>query len=119
MKKIFVYGTLKRGGSNTHYLAGQRFVGEARTEPKYRMYGLDGFPGLVEVGTGGLSVKGEIWEVDAPCLSELDRLEGVGEGLYRRCIIALMPPFSAEEVEGYLYLLGTTGRPDLGERFEV
>ncbi len=36
-QRIFVYGTLKRGGRYAHYLNGQAFLGEAFTEPCYRM----------------------------------------------------------------------------------
>ena len=31
MTTLFVYGTLKRGGSNHAHLAGQKFLGPART----------------------------------------------------------------------------------------
>jgi len=37
MTRIFVYGTLKRGGRNHHFMAGQQFVGEARTAPGYTL----------------------------------------------------------------------------------
>ncbi|SRR5579885_1562932 len=80
---LFVYGTLKRGGRGSRWLAGQRFVGEAATEPKYRLYDLGSYPGLVRDGANGLAVKGELWEVDDACLAELDDYEYAPE-LYTR-----------------------------------
>lgn len=119
MKHVFVYGTLKRGGSNHRFLRGQRLVGTAETQPHYRLYGLDGYPGLVEVVPGtGLPVKGEIWAVDEACLAELDRLEGVAEGLYRRGEILLSPP-RTPSVEAYYYLGDVAGRAALGDDFPV
>jgi len=72
---LFVYGTLKRGGRGNRWLATQRFVSEAVTEPKYRLYDLGTYPGLVKDESTGLAVKGELWEVDDACLAELDDYE--------------------------------------------
>ncbi len=111
---IFVYGTLKQGCSNHRYLVGQTFVGEARTGPGYRLYALDGFPGMVLRTDDHEGVQGEVWSVDAPCLARLDVLEGVAEGLYRREPIDLLPPFGDRAVEAYIYPHGVEGRHDLG-----
>ena len=40
MSLVFVYGTLKRGYSNHHFLAGQAFQGEARTAPGFALFSL-------------------------------------------------------------------------------
>jgi gamma-glutamylaminecyclotransferase len=117
MTSIFVYGTLKSGGSNHRFLAGQRLVGTARTEPAFRLYQLDGYPGMVGA-PGGLSIEGEIWEVDAAALERLDELEGTAVGLYRRVPIHLLPPHHLLEVETYLCLQSMAGRRDLGTRFD-
>jgi gamma-glutamylaminecyclotransferase len=111
---IFVYGTLKRGCSNHHYLAGQTFIGEARTRPGFRLYALDGFPGMVLRTDDHEGVHGEVWSVDAACLARLDVLEGVAEGLYRREVIDLLPPFADQAVEAYVYPHGVEDRLDLG-----
>ena len=113
MPLVFVYGTLKRGESNHHYLAGQRFVGRARSRPAYRLFELEGFPGLVAAPRDGRSVEGEIWEVDQKCLGLLDDLEGTASGVYARLSIPLLPPHDALEVEGYLYLGSVEGRREL------
>jgi len=73
---LFVYGTLKRGGPNHRLLAGQQFLGEARTEPKYRLIDLGEYPGLQEA-TDGESVSGEIYAVDDEAMARLDEFEDV------------------------------------------
>jgi gamma-glutamylcyclotransferase (GGCT)/AIG2-like uncharacterized protein YtfP len=117
MPYVFVYGTLKRGGENHRVLAGQRFVGPARTEPAFRLYQLEGYPGMVEA-PGGLSIAGEIWEVDPGALRRLDELEGTDSGLYARVPIRLLPPHETTPVETYLYRQSVAGRRDLGTSFD-
>jgi gamma-glutamylcyclotransferase (GGCT)/AIG2-like uncharacterized protein YtfP len=114
MSLVFVYGTLKRGGSNHAHLAGQAFVGEARTAPGFRLYHLDGYPGMITLADDREGVTGEVWSVDAPCLTQLDLLEGIAEGLYRRERVPLLAPFDTWSVEAYLYARSVAGRRDLG-----
>ena len=114
MTLVFVYGTLKRGGSNHSFLAGQSCLGEARTVPGFRLYELDGFPGMVAKPDDPDGVNGEVWSVDEACLAKLDQLEGVDEGLYHRANVKLLAPFADQEVETYLYARHTQGRRDLG-----
>jgi gamma-glutamylaminecyclotransferase len=97
---LFLYGTLKRGQKNHRLLAAQRFVGDAATEPRYRLYDLGQYPGMVADTANGLAVAGELWEVDDGCLAELDEFEGVPE-LYVRQRVALQG--TAGPVESYLY----------------
>ena len=115
---IFVYGTLKRGCSNHHFLAGQEFVGEARTVRGFRLYELSGFPGMVPRAGDQDGVVGEVWSVDAAALVRLDALEGLAEGMYRRERVPLEPPFSGQDIEGYLYNRNVKGRRDLGSRWD-
>ena len=117
MPLLFVYGTLKRGGENHRALSGQRFVGEARTEARFRLHLLDGYPGMVAVPAQGRSIEGEVWEVDGAALERLDELEGTGMGLYARVPVRLLPPHAELEVQTYLYGHAVQGRPDLGTRF--
>lgn len=114
MTLVFVYGTLKRGGSNHRFLAGQQFVAEARTVPGYTLYALDGYPGMVPAPTAPHGVTGELWSVDEACLARLDALEGVSENLYRRAPIPLAAPHAQLSAETYLYARPTAGRPHLG-----
>lgn len=111
---LFLYGTLKRGGSNHGYLRGQRFVGEARTEAGYRLYDLGGYPGLVAADRDGLSITGEIWEVDTEGLARLDELEDIEGGEYCREAVTLLAPYQDLEVEVYRYLLQVKGCRELG-----
>ena len=113
-KLIFVYGTLKRGGLNHHYLAGQDFSGEARTAPGRRLFDLGGFPGLVARPEDTEGVVGEVWSVDDACLAGLDVLESIDENFYRRETVALLPPFAGQTVEAYVYPHDVAGRAEIG-----
>lgn len=119
MTQVFVYGTLKRGGSNHRFLSGQRYLGDTRTAPGYRLYSLGDYPGMVRSGDPTHTVTGEIWSVDDACLDQLDALEGVDEGLYARELIALTAPFDTKPVATYLYLRGLSDRPPLGDTWPV
>ena len=116
---VFVYGTLKRGGSNQHYLAGQKFVGVARTTPGFRLFDLGQYPGMVPSADDLNGVAGEVWSVEIDCLDHLDVLEGLAEGLYRREPVPLLPPFADRKVETYFYARPVEGRRDLGGEFAV
>jgi gamma-glutamylaminecyclotransferase len=112
--EVFVYGTLKRGGGNHGYLAGQRFVAAAATRPDYRLYSFNGYPGMIRAPAGaGFAIPGEIWRVDRACLARLDEMEGVAEGLYERAEAALQPPHDRPGIQTYLYLRSTDGRPEI------
>lgn len=111
--KIFVYGTLKRGHCRAHFLNGQQFLGFAQSAPNYRMVNCGEYPGLIPA-TDGLSIEGELWEVDATCLAALDREECLDVGLYARRTIELRSPHETMSVEAYYYLGDTRGMPDCG-----
>lgn len=112
---VFVYGTLKRGLSNHGWLLGQNFRGAARTLPKYRMFDLGGYPGMVAAGVGGgVMIEGEVWEVDDHGLRGLHLLEGLEQGEYAFEKVALEAPWDSEEVMGYLYLNSIQGRREVG-----
>jgi gamma-glutamylaminecyclotransferase len=74
---LFVYGTLKRGLRNHRLIADQQFLGDAVTEPRYRVIDLGEHPGLVIDSVNGLAVRGELWAVNDCCLAELDEFEEV------------------------------------------
>jgi gamma-glutamylcyclotransferase (GGCT)/AIG2-like uncharacterized protein YtfP len=82
--RIFVYGTLLRGEVNHHLLRGARFLGEHRTEPRFTLFSLGAYPGLV--GGGDTAVLGELYAVDAAGLRRLDQLEDYPR-LYDRRLI--------------------------------
>jgi gamma-glutamylcyclotransferase (GGCT)/AIG2-like uncharacterized protein YtfP len=109
--RLFFYGTLKRNGRSHALLAGQRFVGEARTAPRYRLYDWGPHPCLVEDAAHGIAVFGEVWEVTPAVLAALDAYEGV-PGLFDRRPIVLERP--GAPVETYLYQGNVAGLPDCG-----
>lgn len=114
MTLLFVYGTLKRGGSNHRQLSGQTFVATGRTVPGYRLFDLGDFPGMVSFPSAPDGVEGEVWSVDDAALLRLDDFEGVAQGLYRREPVALLAPFAGQTVQAYLYSHSVEGRRDLG-----
>jgi gamma-glutamylaminecyclotransferase len=114
---LFVYGTLKRGCSNHAQMAGQEFVGLARTAPGYTLYDLGGYPGIAADADDQNGIVGEVWNVDADALRRLDHFEGVHEGLYRREPIPLQPPFADRTIEAYVSVLPISGRPAIGSEW--
>lgn len=83
---LFVYGTLKRGGSNVRLMAGQEFHCEAITEPRYRLIDLGSHPGMIRDDANGLAVAGELWAVDAPSLAALDAFEEIPGPFVREAV---------------------------------
>jgi gamma-glutamylcyclotransferase (GGCT)/AIG2-like uncharacterized protein YtfP len=115
--KLFVYGTLKRGHSRARHLAGQRFLGEARTVSRYRLYDCGRYPGLVPAAEG-LAIEGEVWDVTEACLRVLDDVDGVAAGLYQRGLVQLEAPFDTQPVETYFFQQSITGLADCSPRWE-
>jgi gamma-glutamylaminecyclotransferase len=97
---LFLYGSLKRGHSNHWRVAGQEYLGEAVTEPRYRILDLGTYPGMVRDDAAGLAVRGKLWAVDARCLAALDEYEQA-EGLWLRRPVAVA---GREGVEAYLWV---------------
>ena len=114
MTHLFVYGTLKRGCKNHVQIAGQTYVGEARTTAGYRLYSLGSYPGMVTDATDTAGVTGEVWSVDDHALVHLDDFEGVHEDLYHRERVTLAAPFAETDVHTYLYAGSVAERPQLG-----
>ena len=113
---LFVYGTLKRGQPRADCLDGQKVIAEVKTTPDYRLFRCGSFPALVEasrsdVGLHGVSVTGELWEVDDDCIQMLDRVEGVGARLFERRLISLI---DGREVQAYLFKGSVKGFVDCG-----
>lgn len=84
-RPLFVYGTLRRGGSNdiAHFGAGARLLGAARV--RGALYDLGAYPGMVLGGSAW--VWGELYAITQSLESRLDRLEEVwpqATGEYRR-----------------------------------
>ena len=74
---VFVYGTLRRGGSNHFRMAGAEFISSGTVQG--RLYRIDWYPGLVLDETGD-EIHGEVYSVDAEQLAALDVFEGLSAG---------------------------------------
>ncbi len=71
MPLMFLNGGAMRGGPLNHLLGDSPLVGRVRTAPRYRFYAVNGrFPALDEVADGGVSVVGELYDLDWPVLRE-------------------------------------------------
>lgn len=105
---LFVYGTLMRGGVRHRVLAGQRYLGEARTRPHYALFDLGAYPGLVHRAENGRAIHGELYEIDASLIEHLDRLEDVPR-LFRREPVLIDGP--AGDVFAYFYQGSIEGFP--------
>ncbi|KAE8740576.1 hypothetical protein FOCC_FOCC013909 [Frankliniella occidentalis] len=82
VQNVFVYGTLKQGEPNQHWLTNKRngfarFVGSATSTEKYPLVIASRYniPFLLDKTGTGEFVTGEIYEVDDKMLKNLDVLE--------------------------------------------
>jgi gamma-glutamylcyclotransferase (GGCT)/AIG2-like uncharacterized protein YtfP len=73
---IFVYGTLRRGGSNHHRMARAQWMAPAALCG--RMYRIDWYPGVILDPLAG-KILGELYSVDDELLASLDFFEGLIE----------------------------------------
>lgn len=71
--RVFVYGTLRRGGSNSFRMDGAEFVAAATVNG--RLYHISWYPGIVLDPAAG-PVRGEIHQVSPERLAALDAFEG-------------------------------------------
>ena len=74
---VFVYGTLRRGGSNAFRMDGAEFVGKGRVQGN--LYVISWYPGLV-LGRDCGWVTGEVYRVGVEQLRALDDFEGLAAG---------------------------------------
>ncbi|XP_077284226.1 putative gamma-glutamylcyclotransferase CG2811 isoform X2 [Arctopsyche grandis] len=82
MHRVFVYGTLKTGEPNHHWLTSKnngysKFLGNAHTIEKYPLIIATKYniPFLLYSPGNGDIIKGEVYEVDEAMLANLDVLE--------------------------------------------
>ena len=81
---VFVYGTLKRGEKNHHWLEGASWQGEAELSGVL-LHDLGPFP-MAVIGEG--TAIGEVYAVEEHGLARLDELEGYPR-LYDRQMLSL------------------------------
>ena len=112
MNNIFVYGTLKRGLGNNHFVAGQKFIGVAETSPDFRLFDGGAFPAMVEFPDTGVKVVGELWSVSDSCKRRVDGLEGIPH-MYKRIPVTLVSHPDLD-VETYVMHEAPRGWEDCG-----
>ena len=101
MIHVFVYGSLKRGFRNHHFLATSRFVGTGTTRCCFDLLDLGYFPAMVK--GGGFAIRGELFAVDRRTLNTLDLLESNGTFYEREQHPVIME--GAGMVSAWVYLL--------------
>ena len=84
---VFVYGTLRRGGSNHFRMAEAEFVESGSL--RGRLYRIDWYPGLV-VDSAGDEIFGDVFRVTPGQLAVLDEFEGHE---YRRIRATVRTPY--------------------------
>lgn len=112
---VFVYGTLKRGQPNHHWLSTtengwQRFVGEAVTEKKFPLVIASRYniPYLIDKPGSGNNIHGEVYEVDEKMLKNLDILEDHPNYYQRRpekVFLSTSDDAEDAECECWIYIL--------------
>jgi gamma-glutamylcyclotransferase (GGCT)/AIG2-like uncharacterized protein YtfP len=89
-KKLFVYGTLKRGGELHAELASEkvRFLGPAKIQGRLFRISGESYPGAVPADNEQY-IKGELYELHQPAetLRKIDEVEGCDEGLFERKLV--------------------------------
>jgi|SRR5947209_4770525 len=88
--KLFVYGTLKRGGDLHYEITAQklRFLGPAKIQGRLFRIAGETYPGAVSTDSEQY-IKGELYELPeaAEALKKIDAVEGCDEGLYERKLV--------------------------------
>lgn len=69
---VAVYGTLRRGNANAHWLANALFLG-TDVSPAIVLYDLGEYPGAKSAASDGIEV--EVYQINSQILHALDQLE--------------------------------------------
>ncbi|XP_053681140.1 troponin C-akin-1 protein-like [Anopheles nili] len=111
LRRVFVYGTLKRGEPNHHLLADAdngyaKFICKGSTNRRFPLIVATRYniPFLLDKPGTGSYVTGEIYEVDDPLFEQLDVLEDYRK-LYDRQIEDINVGIEGGNVPCWLYLL--------------
>ncbi len=94
---VFVYGTLRAGGSNHFRMGDAVFIGAATV--RGRLYRVDWYPALFLNADAG-AVVGELYVVSEETLAALDAFEG---SEYRRVRVFATPAAGGGPVEAWIW----------------
>lgn len=75
--RLFVYGTLRKGGVAASYLGEQRLLQQNRQLPGFAMYDAGWYPFVIPAGSESVIV-GDVYEVEQSLMPTLDEYEGDG-----------------------------------------
>jgi gamma-glutamylcyclotransferase (GGCT)/AIG2-like uncharacterized protein YtfP len=95
---VFVYGSLKHGFGNHRVLGTSRFVGRGQTLPQFDLLDCGPYPAIIP---GSHVVTGELYNVDAEVMRDLDRLEGNGVLYLRQKRPVLV---NGQQVSAWIYI---------------
>lgn len=101
MRKIAVYGTLRAGHGNHHYVENSTLIGIGWTDDKHTMYA-SGIPYVHENG-GTSQIRCEVYEVSDEDMPDVDSLEG-HPGWYNRRPTAVTLD-NGDKVEAEMYFM--------------
>ena len=73
MNRVFVYGTLKKGHRNSHFMHGAEFLGHFTTHRIYSMYEFEDYPAVCLHSRH--AIEGEVYRVSNRRFRMLDDLE--------------------------------------------
>lgn len=104
---MFVYGTLRAGGSNHHLMRTANLVMKNVCLSGYIMYDFGPYPFVTPCKDESRFIVGEIYEIPSNLLAVLDALEGIEEGLYER----IFEP----RIGAWLYISGRNAPRNLPE----
>ena len=98
---VFVYGTLKKGHGNNHFLEYSQYIGQGSINADMYSYGC--IP--VCVPSPCNKVKGEVYRVTKQVLKRIDGLEG-HPVFYQRQEVNIVLSAGNEVIKGYCYFQG-------------
>ncbi len=105
-QKLFVYGTLKRGGELHPELASHRvrFIGSARIQGRLFQVEGESYPGAVPTDSSQY-IRGELYELQEPIetLKKIDEVEGCDEGLFERKLVDVWAGSRKTKAWAYFY----------------
>ena len=104
MEKVGVYGSLRKGMSNSFLLEGAEYICSSRV-PNFKMISLGGFPAVDKVADPNESILVEFYYVDDDILEQLDYLEGYRGSLYEDNFYERIRVTHIRDNDTYMYIM--------------